>query len=169
MSLKSTSPFAYSDPVVSSRILALRYSKNAISACCRRISSSMPHLIVSFYHAANKRGTVILEKQRNFFVWTVLNHAIMNSKGLLCVICVSLTGCITPTPYEPASPNQWAVINACTEAAQYSALSGGGESVEECVQRQMNPSTPIPSNPDLVTTCKDSAYGRVECVTKTNN
>jgi hypothetical protein len=84
---------------------------------------------------------------------------------IILISTAFLAGCVTTTPYVPTTPDHSYVVNACTEAAQYSALSGGGESVEDCVKRQTNPAYVPAPNRELVTTCKDAPYGRVKCRT----
>jgi hypothetical protein len=84
---------------------------------------------------------------------------------IILISTALLTGCVTSTPYVPVTQDHSHILNACTEAAQYSALAGGGESVDECVQRHTNPAYVPTPNHELVTSCKNAPYGRVECRT----
>lgn len=91
------------------------------------------------------------------------------------VTIVFLTGCVatgqTPPPSQHYN-NDAFVINSCAKAAQYAALAGRSEGVEDCVQRhryyQANPTAaPLPAPTEQRTSCKAGPYDTVECVTIT--
>lgn len=83
-------------------------------------------------------------------------------KKILLGITLLLPACVTEG-YESPQYSHQSAINGCTEAAQYSALSGGSQSVDDCMRAYNGQPAPPPTV--TKTKCKPGPYGTVECTT----